>query len=273
MTQMYKDKREKNINNLIDNNIPKQFVKKAKNSSIHWEFIQCGKNNKLDSYFNKIKNDIDNQIAKKLRKTKIDYRIKKYIDIKNQQSARESTIYNKFIDNGDTSKVDEVLENIKIYLDRITKIDLELKKLSITPMSYKNHISYKNYIDGLISIENTIAKINIEYEKEQRKYKIIQFIKKNFKKNIQLTYTDKNYQKYINEEHINLEQFNNIIKEKIKLDNVFNQIINSHGELSKQQRKKLMNKNIKKHKNNFIEGNMDVDIIKKIVDKRLQEIK
>ena len=103
-TIISKKKRKNKLNKLLTKDFNKKYLKLAQNHYLYGEYING--DDKCSSQLIKI---ITNTKLQQSRKSKIDYRIRKYIDKEYRDSIRKEAIYNNFIQTGD-KPVDKVIE-------------------------------------------------------------------------------------------------------------------------------------------------------------------
>lgn len=141
-TIICKEKRKKKLNKLLMKEFSKKYVKLAQKHDLYDKYV-----NGNDKCIKKLMKLIKNTKLQQSRKSKIDYRIRKYIDKKYRDSIRREDIYNNFIQN-DNKSVDEVIE---ILIKKANKMNekKQRRKIVYDKIEKKYDMDYWNYAKQL----------------------------------------------------------------------------------------------------------------------------
>ncbi len=149
--------RKKELDNLIMNNIDKKYLELAFKHNLYNSYIR-DKKLKVDNVFENIKNSVEKEINKVDREKELKSALrKKKIKLQNGASTKayfdyiQQNIYN----------LDIAIINIAKELERQKrKSDIDIiimKNISENQYQYKSQEFYKDYLDGIITLEDAIG--------------------------------------------------------------------------------------------------------------------
>ena len=209
-----KEQRKEQLDKLIEENIDKKYYEKVISYNTYNNFVNHNIG-KLDNCFKKIVDNLENEIDLKLRKSKMNYRIKKYIPKNYQEFAKSYKIYNNYINSGKSVYVENIFNQLQNVVNRKIKIDNSIKKNRLKE-EVTNNICYKLYIDGAKNYKETTLTLKKNHNRLIRKKAIDNFCHTFYRYNLGIAKQDPNYKLFIETKHISLEEFGNIIDNKTK---------------------------------------------------------
>ena len=216
-----KENRKKQMDELIENKFPKKYHILAKQDPYYNNYIEnyVGNNiSDLNINFLKIEAKINNLIVKNKRETSLKRQLAKTVKKEYMDIALKSCHYKKYIQNG---KEDDFSNTIKLICEvvdekmkqdcRHNKLDKILSKYGVDINSILKTEEYKKYIEGIITLKDTIEQINKMKLEELKQEHINNYIKNKMSQNNIYFIKSTDYDKYMKNSGITLEEFDSYV--------------------------------------------------------------